>query len=52
MKNRKPNRLKDYDYSQSGYYFVTICTHNRINYFGGIKNGKMLLNDCGLIAKK
>ena len=25
----KSIRLKNYDYSQSGYYFVTICTHNR-----------------------
>ena len=24
---RKPNRLKDYDYSQNGAYFITICTH-------------------------
>ncbi len=28
-KNRKNTRLKDYDYSQNGCYFVTICTHNR-----------------------
>ncbi len=26
---RKPTRLKNYDYSQNGYYFVTICTHNK-----------------------
>ena len=26
---RKPTRLKYYDYSNSGYYFVTICTHNK-----------------------
>lgn len=26
---RKDNRLKDYDYSQNGYYFLTICTHVR-----------------------
>ncbi|MBQ0084248.1 MAG: hypothetical protein KBS52_05740, partial [Clostridiales bacterium] len=23
---RKPNRLKEYDYSSAGYYFITICT--------------------------
>ena len=27
LPKRKPNRLKEYDYSQPGYYFITICTH-------------------------
>ncbi|MDE6658867.1 MAG: hypothetical protein K2K01_01960, partial [Eubacterium sp.] len=26
LQKRKPNRLKDYDYSQNGLYFITICT--------------------------
>lgn len=26
---RKSNRLKQFDYSQNGAYFITICTHNR-----------------------
>ena len=30
---RKHLRLKDYDYSSVGYYFITICTHNRGTYF-------------------
>ena len=30
---RKPNRLPGYDYSQSGSYFVTICTHDHRNRF-------------------
>lgn len=42
-------RLKNYNYSQSGYYFLTICTTNRFCYFGNIKNNKMILNDCGKI---
>ena len=29
LPERKPTRLKGYDYSQNGYYFITICTHNR-----------------------
>ena len=33
---RKPTRLKQYDYSQNGYYFVTICTHNRKRLFSTI----------------
>lgn len=31
--NRHSIRLDDFDYSNNGYYFVTICTQNRINYF-------------------
>ena len=33
---RKPTRLKNYDYSSTGTYFVTVCTQNRINYFSDI----------------
>ena len=33
---RKSIRLKDYDYSSNGYYFVTICTQNREKLFGKI----------------
>ena len=29
LPNRKRTRLKDYDYSQNGYYFITVCTHNK-----------------------
>ena len=29
MITRKPNRLKDYDYSTDGAYFITLCTQNR-----------------------
>ena len=29
METRKHNRLKEYDYSQNGYYFITICTTER-----------------------
>ena len=29
METRKQNRLKEYDYSQNGYYFITICTVNK-----------------------
>jgi hypothetical protein len=36
MPIRKPNRLKDYDYSQDGAYFITICAKNRRNIFGNI----------------
>ena len=49
---RKQIRLLRYDYSQDGYYFVTICTQNRGNFFGEIKNGIMRLSNIGYIATK
>ncbi len=48
---RKPNRLKQYNYSQPGYYFVTICVHNRVCCFGEIIKGKMVLNEYGKIIE-
>jgi REP element-mobilizing transposase RayT len=33
---RKSIRLKEYDYSQAGYYFITICTVGRLGLFGQI----------------
>ena len=33
LPKRKDIRLKNYDYSSPGAYFVTICTENRKNYF-------------------
>ena len=29
LPKRKPTRLKNYDYSTDGYYFITICTHKK-----------------------
>jgi putative transposase len=43
-------RLKGYDYSQPGAYFVTICAHNRASLFGDIVDGKMQLNGYGKIV--
>ena len=46
--NRKSIRLKGYDYSRPGYYFVTTCIHDRKQkMFGDVVNGKMVLNDAG-----
>src|SRR6266702_2455200 len=49
--HRHSIRLKDYDYSQAGAYFVTICAWQRECLFGGIVNGEMVLNDMGQIVK-
>jgi REP element-mobilizing transposase RayT len=51
MDQRKPNRLKNYDYSQNGYYFVTVCTYGRQGWFGNISNGMMELNRNGGIVE-
>lgn len=50
IKNRKPIRLKNYDYSEPGYYFVTVCVKDRECCFGEIVNGEMALNKCGKIV--
>ena len=45
--NRYSIRMAGYDYSQSGYYFVTLCTQNRDKRFGVIRNKEMQLNNVG-----
>ena len=52
MKKRRSNRLLNFDYSASRSYFITICTHKMNCIFGDIISEKMLLNECGEIAKK
>ncbi len=47
---RTSRRLKGWDYSREGYYFITICTANREMIFGEINNGQMTLNRFGEIA--
>lgn len=48
--HRRSIRLKGYDYSQAGLYFVTICCDDRQHRFGKIENGEMRLNEYGTIA--
>jgi REP element-mobilizing transposase RayT len=43
-------RLQNWDYGWSGAYFVTICTHNRICYFGVVNNGIIQLSPMGAVA--
>ena len=50
LHHRRSIRLKDYDYSQPGLYFITICCHHNKCRFGNIINGEMQLNEYGLIA--
>jgi REP element-mobilizing transposase RayT len=43
-------RLRGFNYSQPGWYFVTICTDGRQHLFGNIVNGEMRLSSYGQIA--
>ncbi len=52
MIKRKANRLRGYDYSQDGYYFVSICTKGRKEFFGDIREAKMDLNRYGEIVNQ
>jgi len=44
--------LDEYDYSQPGHYFVTLCTKDRTHWFGEIKDGEIVLNEYGSILQK
>lgn len=48
--HRRSIRLKGYDYSQSGAYFITICTQDRGCLFGEVADGEMRLNDAGAVV--
>ena len=48
--HRHTIRLKGYDYSQAGMYFITICCQDMRCRFGKIDNGEMILNAFGVIA--
>ena len=48
--HRRSIRLKEYDYSQAGAYFLTICTHNHESLFGKIVNAEMRLSAYGRIV--
>ena len=50
--HRRSIRLKEYDYSQAGMYFVTICAQDRQCLFGKIADDKMVLNDVGKMIEK
>jgi putative transposase len=51
-KNRKGIRLRYYDYSQTGGYFITICTYNRKYLFGQVANQQITLNEAGDIVRR
>jgi REP element-mobilizing transposase RayT len=50
--HRRSVRLRNFDYSRQGLYFVTICVQNGICIFGDIENGEMRLNEIGEIVRR
>ncbi|MAT98216.1 MAG: transposase [Anaerolineaceae bacterium] len=48
--HRRSIRLKGYDYTTSGIYFVTICVQNRHCVLGEVINGEMVLSPIGQIV--
>jgi putative transposase len=50
IRGRRSIRLKGYDYTRPGAYFITIVTKNRECLFGEITKGEMRLNEWGRIA--
>ena len=47
---RRSVRIKEYDYSQPGAYFITLVTYRRECLFGVITNGELQLSSYGKIA--
>lgn len=48
---RRSIRLKGYDYTQKGLYFITICVRHRQYLFGNIVHGTMIHNDAGRMVE-
>jgi putative transposase len=47
---RRCIRLKNYDYSQAGAYFITICTYKKEYILGDVVDGEMKLNEYGKLV--
>ncbi|MFC1502307.1 transposase [bacterium] len=50
--HRRSIRLKGYDYTQEGAYYVTICINKQLCLLGDVVEGKMILNDAGKMIWK
>ena len=48
---RRSIRLKNFDYSQPGYYFITVVTHKRALLFSEVRDGESRLNDAGRVVQ-
>jgi len=58
LPNRKQNRLKDYNYSNNGAYFLTVCTKDRVNLLWHVgasiarPQNELTLSENGIIVKE
>ena len=48
--HRHSIRLKNYDYSLNGAYFITLCTYQSERLLGTISDGNIVMNEYGLIV--
>jgi putative transposase len=51
LRNRQSIRLRAFDYSQNGAYFVTICTARRLCLLGNIEDGEVRLSLVGQVVR-
>jgi len=49
---RKSIRIKEFDYSQPNWYYITICSYDKKCIFGRIQNGEMILNEYGKVVEE
>ncbi|MBI3246705.1 MAG: hypothetical protein HYZ50_09380 [Deltaproteobacteria bacterium] len=50
--HRRSIRLRGYDYTQPGAYFVTVCTEGRACVFGEIVGGEVNLTAAGQVVQR
>ena len=48
--HRRSIRIRDYDYSQAGAYFETVCAKDRVCLFGDVVHDKMELNEASCMV--
>jgi REP element-mobilizing transposase RayT len=52
LPSRRALRLKGYDYSRPGFYFLTLCVQNRLNLFGRVTETGLEINDAGKMVER
>ncbi len=50
--HRQSIRLKGYDYTRAGEYYVTVCTQDRMHLFGEVTDERMMLNALGTVVQR
>lgn len=51
-RQRRSLRLPDYDYTQPGAYFVTVCTQQRVCLLGEVVDGHVVLSEFGFVVRE